>query len=155
MAKIGDAFPDEERRNSVLRRLRPGTVVYLEIAFAEGLRSKFLVVAHVDQQCCTLIVNTDVHPFIEKHPELAVCQVRLDAARHPFLRRDSYIACHDVLRLPTPAVVRDLMADMDRIKGELHDEVRAEVVAAIKRAPTLSLAEQTLFAQALERAGET
>jgi hypothetical protein len=46
------------------------------------------------------------------------------------------------------------MADISRIKGELHAEVRSQVIAAIKRAPTLSPAEQTLFAQALERAGQ-
>ncbi|MGH8706311.1 MAG: hypothetical protein ACREUO_12945, partial [Burkholderiales bacterium] len=138
MAKIGDAFPDVARRNSLVRRLRPGVVVNLEITFPEGRRSKYLVVAHVDEQCCTLIVNSDVHRFIESKPELAICQVRIDAARHAFLRHDSHIACHEVLRLPTPAVIRDLTADMDRIKGELHEDVRMEVIAAIKRAPTLS-----------------
>lgn len=150
MTKLGDAFSEEERRKSVVRRLRPGAVLYLDVAFVEGLLSKFLVVAHVDEQCCTLVVNSEVHPFIERNPELAVCQVRIDAARHAFLRHDSHIACHQVLRLPTPAVVRDLVASTDRIRGELHKDVRAEVVAAIKRAPTLTPAEQTLLAAALE-----
>lgn len=154
MATLGDAFSPEERRKSVLRRLQPGVVIYLEVVFPEGPRSKYLAVVHVDEQCCTLVVNSEVHSFIENHPELAVCQVRMDAERHTFLEHDSHIACHQVRRLPTAAVIRDLMADMDRIKGDLHEEVRLQVIAAIKRAPTLSPAEQTMFARALEGEGE-
>jgi len=71
--------------------------------------------------------------------------------RYPFLRRDSHIACHEVLCLPTAKVIAELAADLSRIKGRLHAEVLAEVVAAVKRAPTLSPAEQTRIADALTR----
>lgn len=149
MAKLGDAFSDEQRRESVRRQLLPGAVIYIDVVFPEGRKSKYLVIAHVDHECSTFVVNSRVHPFIETNPSLAVCQVRIDAARHAFLRRDSHIACHQILRLPTANVVTELGADMSRIKGRLHEEVSAEVIAAVKRAPTLSLAEQTRIAEAL------
>jgi hypothetical protein len=149
MAKLGDAFSDGERRKSVARQLRAGTVIYLDVVFPQGQRSKFLVIAQVDRECCTFIVNTQVRRFIEERPLLAVCQVRMDVARHTFLRHDSHIACHEVLRLPTEKVIAELSADMSRIKGRLHEEVLTEVVAAVKRAPTLSPAEQTRIADAL------
>lgn len=149
MAKLGDAFSGDERRKAVTRRLRPGTVIYLDIAFPEGQRSKFLVVAKVDRECCTFIVNSRIHPFIEAHPSLSVCQVRIDAARHAFLKRDSYIACHQLLRLPTEGVIAELAADLSRIKDRLHTDVVSEVIAAVKRAPTLSSMEQTQIAEAL------
>ena len=104
MAKLGDAFSDDERHNSVARQLKPGTVIYLEVAFPQGPRSKYLVVAHVDEECCSFIVNSQIHPFVESNPALAVCQVRVDAARHSFLVHESHIACHQVLRLPTKGV---------------------------------------------------
>lgn len=111
MAKLGDAFSEPERGKSVLRRLVPGTVIYLDVVFPEGRRSKFLVVASVETECCTFIVNSRVHPFVEARAELAVCQVRLDAERHAFLRRDSWVSCHEVLVLRTDAVVAELIAD--------------------------------------------
>lgn len=151
MAKLGDAFSDDERRKSVARQLQPGAVIYLEVVFPQGRRSKFLVVAHVDDECCTFIVNTQIHPFIDKHPALAVCQVKIDAARHEYLRHDSYIACHEPLRLPTGKVLNELAADLSRLKGRLHDDVLTEVIAAVKRAPTVSPAEQTRIADALTR----
>ena len=149
MAKLGDAFSDDQRRESVTRQLQPGAIIYLEITFPQGRRSKYLVVAHVDRECCTFIINTQIRRFIEERPLLAVCQVRMDAARHTFLRHDSYIACHEVLRLPTAKVIAELAADLSRIKGKLHSEVVTEVVAAVKRAPTLSPAEQARIADAL------
>ena len=149
MAKLGDAFSDDERRKSIARQLQPGTVIYLEVVFPEGRRPKYLVVAYVDRECCTFIINSQIHPFIEAHPSLAVSQVKIDAARHSYLRRDSYIACHQVLRLPTEKVITELAAHLSRIKGRLHEEVLTEVIAAVKRAPTLSPAEQTRIADAL------
>lgn len=154
MAKLGDAFADDERRKSVARQLQPGTVIYLEIAFPQGARSKYLVVARVDDECCAFIVNSQIHPFVQAHPTLSVCQVRIDAARHAFLDHDSYIACHEVLRLPTAGVISELVTDLSRIKGRLHTEVLVEVVAAVKRAPTLSPAEQTRIADALSASGD-
>ncbi len=155
MAKLGDAFSDEQRRESVRRQLQPGAVIYIDVVFPEGRKPKFLVIAYVDHECCTFVVNSRVHPFIEANPPLAVCQVRIDAARHTFLRRDSHIACHQVLRLPTANVITELAADISRIKGRLHAEVLVEVIAAVKRAPTLSLAEQTQIANALSALHDT
>jgi hypothetical protein len=149
MAKLGDAFSDSDRRKSVLRRLVPGAVVYLEVVLPGERKNKFLVVANVDTECCTFVVNSRVHPFIEARKTLSVCQVKLDVARHDFLRRDSWIACHEVLKLRTDAVVSELVADMSRLKGSIHKDVLGEIAAAVKRAPTLSADEQTRFANAL------
>lgn len=83
MAKLGDAFSDDQRRESVARQLQPGAVIYLDVAFPQGQRSKYLVIAYVDRECCTFIINSRIHPFVESHATLAVCQVKIDAARHP------------------------------------------------------------------------
>ncbi len=36
MAKLGDAFSDDQRRESVRRQLQPGAVIYIEVVFPEG-----------------------------------------------------------------------------------------------------------------------
>ena len=154
MAKLGDVFSESDRRKSALRRLVPGAVIYLEVVLPGDRKNKFLVVAHVDAECCTFVVNSRVHPFIEARPDLSVCQVKLDAARHDFLRRNSWIACHEVLKLRTEAAVSELVSDMSRLRGTVHADVLDEMAAAVKRAPTLSATEQTLFAEALKQADD-
>ena len=151
MAKLGDAFSESDRRRSALRRLIPGAVVYLEVVLPGDRKNKYLVVASVDAECCTFVVNSRVHPFIEARSELSVCQVKVDAARHEFLRRDSWIACHEVLKLRTDAVIAELVADMGKLKGRIHRDVLNEIAAAVKRAPTLSPAEQIRLVESLQR----
>ncbi len=152
MAKLGSAFSDAERRKAAARRLSPGAVVRIDVRFPEGPRSKYLVVASVDDECRTLIVNSRIHPLVERNEDLAVCQVRIDQARHDFLSHDSFLACHQVLRLPTSAVLGELVDDMGRLKGRVHPEIIGQVIAAIKRAPTLSPVEQTALVLSLETA---
>lgn len=154
MAKLGSAFSDKERRKSAVRRLTPGTVICLKVAFPQGTKLKYLVVAHVEHESCTFIINSRIRPFIKARQSLSVCQVSIDAARHKFLKRDSYISCHEILRLPTEKVISELVADMEKIKGRLHKEVATEVIAAVKRAPTLSPVEQSQIAVSLDVAYE-
>ena len=151
MAKLGDAFSESDRRRSALRRLIPGAVEYLEVVLPGDRKNKYLVVASVDAECCTFVVNSRVHPFIEARAELSVCQVKVDAARHEFLRRDSWIVCHEVLKLRTDAVIAELVADMGKLKGRIHRDVLNEIAAAVKRAPTLSPAEQIRLVESLQR----
>lgn len=151
MAKLGDAFSESDRRKSALRRLVPGAVVYLEVVLPGARKNKFLVVASVDVECCTFVVNSRIHPFVESRSDLSVCQVMVDATRHEFLRRDSWIACHEVLKLRTDAVVAELVADMGKLKGTIHRDVLNEIAAAVKRAPTLSADEQTRLVESLQR----
>ena len=66
MAKLGDAFSDDQRRESVRRQLQPGAVIYIEVVFPEGRKPKYLVIAHVDHECTTFVVNSRVNPFIEE-----------------------------------------------------------------------------------------
>lgn len=150
MAKLGDAFSESDRRRSILRRLLPGFVVYLDVVLPGDRKNKFLVVASVDAQCCTFVVNSRVHPFVEARQELSVCQVKVDAARHDFLRRDSWIACHEILTLRTDTVIADLVADTSRLKGRIHRDILDEVVAAVKRAPTLSPKVQKRIVESLD-----
>lgn len=108
MAKLGDAFSEPERKKSALRRLVPGAVVYLEVVFPEGRKNKFLVVASVEAECCTFVVNSRVHPFVEA----------------------------------------------TRFKGSVQRDVLDEIAAAVKRAPTLSTAEQARLVESLLREGD-
>jgi hypothetical protein len=40
---------------------------------------------------------------------------------------------------------------MNRFKGRVHQDVLDEIAAAVKRAPTLSAAEQTRLVESLQR----
>lgn len=141
MAKIGDFLSPEAKREFVVRNLIPGQVVYLEVRFPNRTRNKYLVlVGESSPNCLTFVVNSETNEFISCRPDLNICQVKIGAATHAFLERDSNVACHEVLTLPKEEVIGELMADTSRIKGMISQEVRGEIVAAVKRARTIDRA---------------
>lgn len=73
---------------------------------------------------------------------------------HPFLKRDSYLACEKLLRLRRDEVLRELIRNVGAIRGQISDVVKEQVVAAVKFAVTLSVAEKKtnpVFAERLLR----
>jgi len=149
MTQFADAFGPQAVRESMDRQLVPGCVIYLELRFDKGPRSKYLVLAASSDSELFFIVNTAVNQFVQSQPELSKCQVVIDAAGHPFLDHDSTIACHEVYRLPRSKVIDELAADVGRLKGEISEAVREQILAAVKATVTLDPRTQTLIIAAL------
>lgn len=144
MPSLGDKFPAEKRRAFVKRHLVPGCVIRINVRFPEKTKSKFLVlVADDDPEIWTFIVNSDIHPYVAARPALLKCQVKITAADHAFLTRDSHLACEKVLHLRREDVIREVLTNIDCIKGEVSEEVRDQILAAVKFAKTLTPAEKT------------
>lgn len=150
MPTLGSIFGDEEKQKFVERQLTPGAVLHLQVVFPQTTKNKYLVLVGIeDPDCYTFIVNSETSRFIQKSPDLWVCQVDIDAVSHPFLRYDSKVACHEVLRLSKVDVVAELIADTGKIKGTISTEVRQEIVAATKYAKTLDRYTQQLIVDSL------
>jgi len=94
MALLGDGFPAHKRRAFAEKMLVPGCVIRIDVKFPDTTKPKFLVlVADDDPDYCLFIVNSTVNSYVAARSELAKCQVKLALSGHPFLKRDSYLAC--------------------------------------------------------------
>jgi hypothetical protein len=150
MARLGLMMPAGARRALLDRRLKPGTVILLEVTFPTGTtKEKFLVLVASDADDLYFVINSNPSRLITRNPDLLRCQVTIDAASHPFLNYDSHIDCTQLLRLPRAKVLDDLVALPDRVKCTASANVLEQIAAAVKRAPTLSTREQTLIVEAL------
>ena len=47
MGKLGDLFPEDEKRKFIDRHLRPGQVLYLHCRFTNPQKDKYLVLVHL------------------------------------------------------------------------------------------------------------
>ena len=66
MASLGDHFPNDLRRDYLEASLKPGCVVKLEIKFPEITKSKYLVLASIDDpEYFTFLINSDINQFIK------------------------------------------------------------------------------------------
>ncbi|NHZ78026.1 hypothetical protein F2P44_01765 [Massilia sp. CCM 8695] len=148
---LGDAFPADFRLKQIEQCLVPGAVLSLQVVFPEVTKNKFLVlVASPDENCLHFVVNSETNPYIKARAHLNVCQVKLDAASHPFLDHDSQVACHEVLPIPKNDIVAALMNDVSRYRGRISLAAKDDIVAAVKHAVTLSKVLQRGIISALE-----
>lgn len=151
MASIGDRFPAGKRRSFIDQRLVPGCVIRIDVKFSDKTKPKFLVlVADDDPEIWTFVVNSEIHPYVAARADLLKCQVKIPAADHRFLARDSYLACDKVLHLHRDEVIRELMARLDCIKGAISSEVRDQILAAVKFAKTLTPMEKSRILASLD-----
>lgn len=138
MSSFGAHLPPQLLRPRIEAQLKPGCVIRLEMHFSQKSKRKYLVlVADDDPEYLAFVVNTDINQFILDRPALLQCQVTIYAASHPFLDHDSNVACHEVVPLKREDVIRALMDDPLEVKGEISDDVRAQILAAVKIAKTI------------------
>lgn len=135
---LGEHFPPEILRPRIEAALKPGCVLRLEVKFHEVTKPKFLVlVAEDDPEYLTFIVNSEINQFVQKRPALLQCQVSIDAANHAFLDHDSHVACDKIWPIKREDVIRALMANPAGIKGKISEDVRSQILAAVKFAKTI------------------
>lgn len=151
MPPLSDGLPAEARKQYILGKLVPGCVVRLEVKFPEKSKPKFLVlVAEDDPEYWTFIINSEINQFVQGKQHLLQCQVKINAAEHPFLQHDSHLACHQIVKLRHEDVIQALMHDTSGLKGHITPAVRDQIIAAVKFAQTLTPIEKNQILGALE-----
>lgn len=139
MTVVGNAFPEDVRRESAVRQLTAGRVLYLTCDFTNPKKDKFVVMVALEDPPLLLVVNSKVAAFINATPHLRDCQVTLHAADHDFLSHDSFLDCSQTVdSMSREEIVGQLVADLSRIKGELSGAARSQALEAIGRARTIS-----------------
>jgi hypothetical protein len=116
------------------------------------VREKRFVLLAVDETTVTCVINSRINDFIKHRPDLLRCQVVMPRSAHPFMDHDSHVDCSRTRSYATADVVRDLAAGPEWILGSVSPELREEIVAALKCAPTLAPSEVAFLVRALEDA---
>lgn len=150
MATLGGIIPPAIARKMLDRQLSPGRILHLEITFprTRETKEKLVVLLNAGPEAWFFVINSRPSRLIECNPDLAACQVAIDAASHDSLSYDSHVACEEIIKIPRSSVLDDVLRNRRRLKGRLSEAIVEQVIAATKRAPTLSLREQeTIIAE--------
>ncbi|MBP2846292.1 hypothetical protein J8655_12470 [Dickeya oryzae] len=151
MGTLGDSFPEKFRSAfGQARGILPGDVLYLYCQFTTPPKVKFLLVA-----CCepllVLVINSEIHAFIEKNDELRACQVELPLSDHDFLDWDSYVNCIDAhAAFSLDDVKARISADYGNVlKGRVADYCLRQVYIAVNSSPTMKRGQKRKILEAL------
>jgi hypothetical protein len=139
MGKLGDSFPEEEKRAYLDRQLRPGQVLYLFCDFTTPPKEKYLVLVSRGQNPLLFFINSRIHPFILQRPELCDCQVKVSVAGNPFLHHDSFIDCSKVVdQFDQSDIRKQILDDIERVRGELDAQTKQQILTAAQKSRTIS-----------------
>jgi len=71
---------------------------------------KFLIVAGVSEDrilVCTVMINSEINPYIQKRPRMLSCRVLLKSADYDFLSHDSFANCAQPIRAKFEVFTKD------------------------------------------------
>ena len=138
MRTLGDHFPLEDRQEHIRSELNPGKILYLDAAFTDPPKPKYVVLACVQPKPVLLLINSRVNPNVERDPSRAGRHLRLSASDYAFLSHDSFLDCSKEYGLASDLeMTGQLVADLGRIKGDLTQADKLRVVEIIKTSPTI------------------
>lgn len=146
---LGDAFPQDVVLASVSRQLIPGAVVKFVATLDDGHpKEKRFVVLYVDDETVCCVMNTQIHPIIEKNQKASKCQVEVDDS-HDFVTRKCYIDCSRVRVFDTKGVLAQLAVTPAWVLGTIPGPLRDQIVSAIKISPTIAPNDAATYCDAL------
>ncbi len=127
--------------------LHIGAILHLYCSFTKPPKDKFLVVVCLDPKPLLVFINTRINALVQSNPDLAQCQVLIDAENHPFLDYDSYIDCSDVCSFPIDHLEEQVK---DQLKGTVSSGVLSGIEVAIQKSPLISPRQLSWIAHALK-----
>lgn len=105
---------------------------------------KFLIVAGVAQDrilVCSVMINSEINPYIQRRPRMLSCQVPLKVSDYSFLSHDSYANCAQPIR----AKFEVFMSDERRYCGLLNESDLSQVQQRIIASGALTVDEINTF----------
>ena len=123
--------------------LEPGTVIRVPVVFKNG-EPKYLVIVDLDSKAHCLVINTSVNALYGNNlsrPSI----IPVTIADHPFMHHDSLVDCNEVKRLSLIDIRAEINSNPNCRKGTIADDLREQIVEAMRISPFLSADEKDRY----------
>ncbi len=76
------------------------------------------------------LVNSNIHRYIQKRPDLLACQAIIEESNHKCLSHDSYVDCIDLYEFEDTKLVED--------SGSISQRARTRIKKAVSNSKTIA-----------------
>lgn len=150
MALLAGAFPDDWRKDSSVRQLRPGAVIKLCERMDDGNeQEKRFVVLTVTQNTICFVVNSVMNQYVLDRPHIAANHVPMLAGDHSFMSHDSFVDCNEIEEYRTDAVISELKDKPEWMLGTISADLRDKIIETLQLSSTISPIERAPLCAAL------
>lgn len=149
---MGESLSRKATEQLLRAKVLPGSIVHCYCDFLHEPKNKFIVIVHIDEDYCAFfLINSRIHPLIEKNPNLKACQILFSQSEYSFLDHDSYLNCLEYFDCITfTHFIGHLVSNPNDYKGRVKVEELQDIIEAVHFTPTLSLEEKNMIIQSLE-----
>ena len=117
--------------------MRVGDVLHMYVPVLHGdPKHKFVVLVCCDAPMRYVLINSENAAEVLQNARLQATQVQVDAARHDFLKYDSWIDAHDLFGTDEASLVEAL--EEGGYRGRLASDLLAALKDAISESPTIA-----------------
>jgi len=150
--KLGDAFPPDLRKATIISNLRKGLV---SRDFREEIshpKIKIFILAGLDlrrMDAKLVLINSEIVKFAQNRPALRERHIEIGQAEYSFLRHTSYIDCTYVVTTPFRKLTNRLLSGKAEILGHLSEPHLERLVEEVERASTVRGRDKEVITQSL------
>jgi hypothetical protein len=123
-------------------KIKPGCIVHLPCDFIDNPHNKFMVLLYIEwdsELFLVFLINSRIHPLIERDPNLKACQIKVKKLKYTFLDHDSFIDCSRVFDdVDVPKALQHLLDFPNDLKCILDDKERIEIIQAVNSADSIT-----------------
>ena len=141
MTRLGDLFSKEVKEELASIALTPGSIIRCLVNNTDPPKEKFFVVINKSQAGETLgvvYINSRIHPYILKNPELHACQLLVKPEDHNFLHHESFVDCTNISKLPYDEIVQNVAHTKGCIKGNVNKQELEIIHKLLQSSPKTS-----------------
>ncbi|MEP7168117.1 MAG: hypothetical protein ABI855_01980 [Bacteroidota bacterium] len=148
MSNLGDAFPEEFKKDFAARNLKPGSVIRCFVFDTKPPKEKrFVILAFSFDKIAlgTLYINSEINPNLFRTEELRKLHLKFEIENRPYLEHDSYIDCSDIYEKSFEEIKQILTNNSKALLGELNEKDFKLVSDTVKSAKTITPALKKKF----------
>lgn len=93
-------------------------------------KSKFVAIVCYHSNFMGFLINTRIHPFIKRRPDLLACQAVIDVANHKFLDCDSYADCIELYEFEK--------SELNNHRGIIGSKAKKAIKLAVSKSKTIA-----------------
>lgn len=137
---LGDLFPDHLKKEFADRNIDLGNTLLIKVEDFKLNYDKYLVIVGLDNQnieAACVVINSDINQNIAPTTYLQNLHLLVELIKHPFLQRDSYLNCSELKEYPKQDLINFLIANPERLVGNIDIDLLTNAYKTIKRASTI------------------
>lgn len=114
-----------------IKDIKPGSIIHGPMPGVD--HGKFYVISGVSEDIlfvCSVIINSEIHPFIQRRPHLLKRQIKISNIDYPFLNYPSYINCAQPLKIDSSKFLGEEYTVKDCLKSNDLEKVIESTIAS-------------------------